>query len=83
MVYSRTVESSMDILVGIDFGGTSVKLGLVERSGRVFRGARGYAAEIGHMCMDPNGPWCVCGSRGCFEQYSSGTAIRDAYWLSS
>jgi glucokinase len=58
--------------------GTGIGGGLV-LDGKVFRGARGYAAEIGHMCIDPNGPWCICGSRGCLEQFASGTAIQAAY----
>ena len=58
--------------------GTGIGGGLV-LDGRVFRGARGYAGELGHMCLDPHGPWCICGSRGCFEQYSSGSALQASY----
>jgi glucokinase-like ROK family protein len=35
--------------------------------GKLFRGSRGYAAEIGHMTLDPNGELCGCGKRGCLE----------------
>jgi predicted NBD/HSP70 family sugar kinase/biotin operon repressor len=35
--------------------------------GRVFRGAGGVAGEIGHVLVDPDGPMCRCGNRGCLE----------------
>ncbi|MCL5257397.1 MAG: ROK family protein [Chloroflexi bacterium] len=47
--------------------------------GRLLRGYRGMATEIGHMIIDPKGPECTCGSKGCLEAMASGTAIaRDA-----
>jgi glucokinase len=45
----------------------------------VFRGTRGLAGEIGHLCLDAQGPFCTCGSRGCFEQYASASAIERSY----
>ncbi|MDO7867400.1 ROK family transcriptional regulator [Nocardioides jiangxiensis] len=39
--------------------------------GRLFRGARGMAGEIGHLTIDEQGPLCRCGSRGCLEAYTS------------
>jgi glucokinase len=38
-------------------------------------GASGAAGELGHMTIDPNGPPCGCGQRGCVEQYASATAL--------
>ena len=35
----------------------------------------GTAGEVGHICVEPNGHPCGCGSRGCIEQYASATAI--------
>ncbi len=35
--------------------------------GRLFRGAAGYAGEVGHMVIDPRGSICACGSIGCWE----------------
>jgi glucokinase len=58
--------------------GTAIGGGLV-LEGKVYRGSRGFAAEIGHLCVNPGGLWCNCGSRGCFEQYASGTAIARIY----
>jgi len=43
--------------------------------GRIYRGAGGGAGELGHMVLDPDGPLCGCGRRGCLEALASGTAI--------
>jgi glucokinase len=43
--------------------------------GELFVGHAGLAGEIGHMTMDPDGPYCSCGSRGCLEALASGSAI--------
>jgi glucokinase len=58
--------------------GTGIGGGLVI-AGKLFRGAYGMAGEWGHMISVPNGHWCECGNRGCWEQYASGNAlVRDA-----
>ncbi len=54
--------------------GTGIGGGLV-LDGRPYRGAHGGAAEIGHMMVDPDGPLCGCGRKGCWEQYASGLAL--------
>ncbi len=41
----------------------------------LFLGGQGYAAEIGHMVIDPDGPRCACGNMGCLEAFASGSAI--------
>ena len=47
--------------------------------GRLYRGALGAAGEVGHMVLQADGPLCGCGKHGCWEAFSSGTAIaRDA-----
>jgi len=43
--------------------------------GRVRRGANGFAGEPGHMVVDPQGPPCPCGQRGCWERYASGPGL--------
>jgi glucokinase len=58
--------------------GTGIGGGLV-LNGRVFRGARGFAAEMGHICVTHGGHWCNCGSQGCLEQYASAPAIKRLY----
>lgn len=55
--------------------GTGVGGGII-LDGRLWRGADGSAAEIGHLGVDPfGGVPCTCGSRGCLEVYASATAI--------
>jgi glucokinase len=54
--------------------GTGIGGGIVS-DGRLFRGAYGFAAEIGHVIVEPGGPLCGCGNRGCWEQVASGSAI--------
>ena len=54
--------------------GTGIGSGfIVER--RLVRGYSGAGAELGHMVIDPDGPRCPCGLRGCLEQFASGNAI--------
>ena len=51
-------------------------------NGRLFRGSYGMAGEWGHMSVVPDGHWCACGNRGCWEQYASGNAlVREARGL--
>ncbi len=54
--------------------GTGLAAGLV-LDGRLWRGARGTAGEIGHIPVDPDGPLCQCGQRGCLEMVASGSAV--------
>jgi glucokinase len=54
--------------------GTGVGCGIV-LEGRVWHGMQGAAGESGHGPLDPNGPECPCGARGCLEMYASATAI--------
>ncbi|HVT79609.1 MAG TPA: ROK family transcriptional regulator [Phycisphaerae bacterium] len=44
-------------------------------NGEIFRGGQGMAAEFGHITIDPDGPACACGDRGCVEAYCSAPAI--------
>lgn len=43
--------------------------------GRLLLGAKGFAAELGHMSVDLNGPRCNCGNIGCIEAIAAGPAI--------
>ena len=56
--------------------GTGIGGGLVIDR-RLYRGAGGLAGEIGHMVVDPGGPQCNCGTRGCLEAVVSGVAFRE------
>jgi predicted NBD/HSP70 family sugar kinase len=54
--------------------GTGLAAGLV-LGGQLWRGSRGVAGEIGHIPVDPAGPLCPCGQRGCLELMASGSAV--------
>jgi glucokinase len=54
--------------------GTGIGAGIVT-DGRPHRGAHGFAGEPGHMQIDPNGPPCPCGRRGCWERFASGSGL--------
>ena len=50
--------------------GRGVGMGIV-LNGQLYRGKHGGAGEIGHTVLDPDGPLCGCGNRGCLETYVS------------
>ena len=54
--------------------GTGIGGGIVA-DGVLYRGAHGFAAEVGHVIVEPDGPLCGCGNRGCLEQVASGRAL--------
>ncbi|MFH1263974.1 MAG: ROK family protein [Pseudomonadota bacterium] len=54
--------------------GTGVGGGIIS-DGILLRGSRGAGAEVGHVCVDPSGPPCGCGSNGCLEVFASGGAF--------
>lgn len=56
--------------------GTGIGGGIVI-DGKLYRGAKGLAGEIGHIILNPAGPKCNCGSRGCLEAMVSGVAFAD------
>jgi predicted NBD/HSP70 family sugar kinase len=56
-----------DVSTGIGMG--------VMSGGRLLRGNRGFAGEIGHITVCPDGPPCGCGNRGCLETVASVAAI--------
>lgn len=66
---SRGIENSICVTLGTGVGGGIIL------NGRTLRGPDWSAAEIGHICVEPLGPPCGCGSNGCVEQYSSATGI--------
>ena len=58
-------------------GGIGVGGGVV-LGGRLVRGVHGFAGELGHVVVDPDGPPCACGARGCLETYVGSDAQIDA-----
>lgn len=74
-IHEQACRGAADLLyvaVGTGIGGALI-LG-----GRPWRGAGGFAAEIGHVSIERDGPPCACGRRGCVHLYASGTAIQAA-----
>lgn len=54
--------------------GTGIGAGILT-GGHLLQGAFGFAGEPGHMIVDPNGPPCPCGKRGCWERFASGSGL--------
>jgi glucokinase-like ROK family protein len=54
--------------------GTGIGSGIICR-GRIYRGRDGAAGDVGHICIDYNGPVCHCGNVGCLEIMAAGPAI--------
>ena len=65
----RGVDDMVMVTLGTGIGGGVVA------GGRLLVGANGFAGEFGHMVVDPNGPPCPCGRRGCWERYASGSGL--------
>ena len=78
-----TCAAAAEWLHGAGRGATDVVLvtlgtgigGGVVAGGRLQRGRNGFAGEFGHMVVDPDGPPCPCGRRGCWERYASGSGL--------
>ncbi|MFF3160321.1 ROK family protein [Streptomyces sp. NPDC003273] len=67
-----------------DFLHVSAEIGIgaaVMVDGRPLRGTRGFAGELGHVPVRPDGPACPCGGRGCLEQYAGEEAVLRAAGL--
>jgi glucokinase len=64
-------SASTFILVTV---GTGIGAGLV-LDGKLYRGVGGSHPELGHHVIDPSGPPCFCGARGCWESLASGPAM--------
>jgi glucokinase len=59
----------LTVTLGTGIGGALIV------DGRLRVGRHGYAGEIGHLVVDPAGPPCPCGRRGCWERYASGGGL--------
>ncbi len=66
---AREVDNFLYLSAGVGLGG-----GLV-LDGKLYGGAGGFAGEVGHMTLMPDGPLCNCGNRGCWETLVGPTAI--------
>jgi len=65
----REVDSMVCLAIGTGIGGGVVM------GGKLLLGLDGTAGEVGHQIIDPYGPRCGCGNRGCLEAFASGPAI--------
>ncbi|PZG18605.1 ROK family transcriptional regulator [Nonomuraea aridisoli] len=65
----RTHRDFLVVTIGRGVGAAIVT------DGRVYRGARGGAGEFGHLPVDPDGPECVCGARGCLETFAGSAGL--------
>jgi N-acetylglucosamine repressor len=65
----RGIQDMLGLTVGVGIGSGVII------DGQIHRGARFSAGELGHVCVDPNGPPCVCGRRGCLEAVAGDAAI--------
>lgn len=66
---ARDLDYAIVLTLGTGIGG-----GIIS-GGRLERGANGFAGEMGHMVVAPDGEGCVCGQQGCWEFFASGRAI--------
>jgi glucokinase len=71
--HARGVARGTDEVLMVTLG-TGIGGGIISR-GRLVEGAHRYAGEFGHMIVDPNGPHCPCGQRGCWERFASGAGL--------
>ncbi|MDP9869727.1 MULTISPECIES: ROK family transcriptional regulator [Streptosporangium] len=69
---ARSVDDMVYVRWSVGVGGGFIV------GGRLVRGAHGAAGEIGHVSLDPDGPACHCGSRGCLERRIGGRALLES-----
>ena len=60
----KDVESFIGLTLGTGVGG------VVALGNEVLQGYNGQAGELGHQTIEPDGPWCGCGNRGCMESFT-------------
>lgn len=70
-VYGGGRDAGDQVMITV---GTGIGSGIII-DGRIYRGGYGVGGELGHMVIDPEGPVCSCGNRGCWEALASGRAI--------
>ncbi|MFZ9706912.1 MAG: ROK family protein [Ilumatobacteraceae bacterium] len=66
----RGAKNMWMVTLGTGIGGGYVLDGAVQR------GVNGFAGEVGHIVVNPDGPRCTCGRKGCWEVYASGRGIK-------
>ncbi len=71
------VYAEQDNLISLNIG-IGVGMGIIIDN-KLYTGENGYAGEIGHTIIVPNGKKCVCGNYGCLEKYISNSALVERY----
>jgi glucokinase len=71
---ARGRDNALMLTLGMGVGGAA----LVD--GRLLRGHTGVAGHLGHLTVEPDGPLCACGNRGCLETVFSARAIEGEAW---
>ena len=66
---ARGATDAWVITLGTGIGGGFISGSVLQR------GAHGFAGEVGHMVVDPDGPLCPCGRTGCWERFASGNGL--------
>lgn len=66
---ARGAKDAVLVTLGTGIGGGVIANGVL------VRGTNGFAGELGHMVVDPDGPPCPCGQRGCWERFASGSGL--------
>jgi len=74
--YGKELQSFLYVSIGTGIAGTIIW------NREILMGSQGMAGEIGHMIVQPSGPLCRCGKRGCLEAIASGSAMeREAFYI--
>jgi glucokinase len=71
---ARGMQNAIMLTLGTAVGGA------VLSKGELMRGNTGVAGHLGHITLDPNGPLCTCGNRGCLQTFFSASAIEGEAW---
>lgn len=70
---AKDVENAIYLSVGYGIGAG------ILINGQLFHGAEGFAGDVGHFVVDPGGPICACGKRGCWEVMASAIAAGQSF----
>ncbi|MGN0355784.1 MAG: ROK family protein [Muricoprocola sp.] len=72
----QELDSAVVILLNRNLGGAVIT------NRQIHQGSSMHSGAIEHMCINPDGPLCYCGNRGCLETYCSANALEDSSGLS-
>lgn len=71
--FARNVRDYVYLYIGPGIGGSIVL------NNELYKGTGGFAGEFGHNTIDPEGPLCTCGNRGCLQALASETTLLEGY----